>query len=140
MGLGSHKNSYKELRHLFARSEILVNKCWPLGRHWISYFRHISVKNGYFTYEKCVFRIHTLPQGVYTWYEATISQQMILLAFFQLFLTYWKHKTILRLKSGKVTFQRINSDQKWPLCVHKKYIFQTFRGRMSYDSCMVPIR
>ena len=33
MSSGSHKNSQRELRWCFSRSDILVNTCWPFGQH-----------------------------------------------------------------------------------------------------------
>ena len=34
MGSGSYKNSHRELRPSFMRSDILVNKCWPFSQQF----------------------------------------------------------------------------------------------------------
>ena len=64
--------------------------------------------------------------GIYTRYEATISQEMILLTLFQLSLACRNHTTILRPKYGKVTFQRVKNDQKWTHFVQKNISSKPF--------------
>ena len=72
MGYRSYNNSYKELRHHFSRSEILVNMCWPFGQHWVALLSHISAKMAFGHMWKSAFSYIYKAMGVYTWYEATI--------------------------------------------------------------------
>ena len=66
MGSGSYKNSHRELRHSFSRSEILVNMCWPFGQHWVALLSHISAKNGFWPHvKKCFFVYIQGPGCVY---------------------------------------------------------------------------
>ena len=66
MGSGSYKNSHRELRHSFSRSEILVNMCWPFGQHWVALLSHISAKNGLWPHvKKCFFVFLQVPGCLY---------------------------------------------------------------------------
>ena len=126
MGSGSYKNSHRELRHSFSRSEILVNMCWPFGQHWVALLDHISVKNGFWPHVKKCFVVYIHVPGclymIWGHYIIGNGTSNLVLTFSNVLEPYEHPNT----KISKNSYFLSKKSKNWPFFVHKKYIFWNF--------------